>query len=67
MVVNSDLTEEQADQIIETTKLEYPDAVTAKTKQKNGLWTVVYRIDGQTGVVVADNVTEQDADGLPGA
>ncbi|KAA0577342.1 hypothetical protein FZ983_20930 [Azospirillum sp. B21] len=67
MVVNSDLTEEQADQIIETTKLEYPDAVTAKTKQKNGLWTVVYRIDGQTDVVVADNVTEQDADGLPGA
>lgn len=67
MVVQSDLTEEQADQIIETVKLEYPDAIVAKTKQKNGLWTVVYRIDDQTDIVVANNVTEQDADGQPGA
>ncbi|CAO3442987.1 hypothetical protein [Azospirillum largimobile] len=64
MVVNSDLSEEQADQIIETTMLEYPAAVTAKTKQKNGLWTVVYRVDGQADIVVADNPTEQDSDGL---
>ena len=64
MVVNSDLSEEQADQIIETTKLEYPDAVTEKTKQKNGLWTVVYRVDGQTDIVIAGNPTEQDSDGL---
>ena len=47
MVVQSDLTEEQADQIIETVKLEYPDAIVAKTKQKNGLWG---RLAGNTCV-----------------
>lgn len=44
MMVQSDLTEEQADQIIEAVLLQYPDAKPQKSQQGRNLWTVSYEV-----------------------
>nr|WP_295833004.1 hypothetical protein [uncultured Azospirillum sp.] len=44
MVEHTDLTEEQADQIIDAVLLQYPDAKPEKSRQGDNLWTVNYQV-----------------------